>query len=40
MPDVLVYRLEAPGGTLVFDDVTATPEEHQLVGLISALAGR
>jgi hypothetical protein len=40
MPDVRIYRLQLPGRTAVFDDVTATPEEHALVGLVSELAAR
>jgi len=40
MPDVLVYRLEMRGHAAVFDDVTATPGQHELVALVMELAGR
>lgn len=38
MPDVRVYRLQLPGRVVVVDDVTATPEERELVALVQALA--
>ena len=38
MPDVMVYRVQLPGRQLVFDDVTATPEQRELVTLVTRLA--
>ena len=37
-PDVLLYRLVVNGQVLVFDDVTATPPQHELVALVRRLA--